>query len=185
MQIEHCLVTNSTATILKPYIDNVKSYQYRKYKGYHTGIDIKTQEPRCVCIGVVTYIGQNTDEGKIVVIQYTHDISFRYTNLISVQVNVGDTLTQYDLVGYCKDHVHFECISLTAKSNWTVKVGDRTYCKIDPTGYVDNSYQYDLIYQYPIFKEIGDIYFSAEYLKENNLIEIGGDESVQNSSETR
>lgn len=150
-RIENCILTNlRNPVLLKPFIDDVKSTSYRVYKGYHPGADVKGTECYAICHCVCTYVGFNQSEKHIVVLQYDHNISFRYTNLTSVEVHLGDLVTQESKIGDCYQYVHIEALDDLSKSKWPVRVMDRTYWKHDPLPYLNGSFEFDLRSQYPV-----------------------------------
>lgn len=149
----NCPITHRDSQILKAWIGDAKSKEYRQNKGYHTGIDIVADSVYSICAGVCTYVGNSSEERNVAVIQYDHDISFRYCNLDVVAIKKGQIIEEpyTQEVGVAHDWVHFEVIS-TAHSNWCVRVGGRDYYKQDPLPYLNGEmdfisdwYRYDNI----------------------------------------
>lgn len=118
--------------ILKPYNTN-NNYDI------HTGIDIECTTVLNYISGVVLYTGTD-GYTKSVIVQYDHHYCFKYDNLVEIYVNAGDIVSTGVELGKAKGFLHFECItSDNIIDKFPVRVGCRTYYKIDPTPFiVDN-----------------------------------------------
>lgn len=126
-------LTKSDTNILVPYIDSQSHSWYKKYGGYHTGVDVEGSEIYAYQSGVVIQIGDLDDGLKAVVIQYTANISLRYANMSSLLIKMGDVIKPGELIGIAKKFVHFEYLSKTKENSmWPVRVGTMTYFKHDP-----------------------------------------------------
>lgn len=51
--------------------------------------------------GRVVYVGESIIDGKYVVIDHGCEVSTYYCNMETINVNIGDTITQYDTIGTC------------------------------------------------------------------------------------
>ena len=111
--IKNCPVTLSDSTILMPFIDTKSNIWYNRNGGYHTGIDLSGKDVYAICDCVVTYVGHNPDENHVVIVQYDRATSFRFTNLTSVSVVKGRTITSGTHIGRCNKYVHFEYLNRT------------------------------------------------------------------------
>lgn len=147
--IEFSTLTNSTLSILYPYIDNTKNEWYNIYGGYHTGVDILSKEVYSIVDGVVLQIGK-THTTYSVTIQYDSDIVFRYNSLNSINVVEGQIINQSELVGQCDKFCRFEYASRERSGSiWPVRIGEITYYKHDPEPILDGKidiYKYDKQY---------------------------------------
>lgn len=148
-KLEFSTVTNSSLSILYPYVDNIKNEWYKMYGGYHTGIDISSKSAYSIVDGVVIQIGQDYQSYSVTV-QYDSDNIFRYKNLKSVNVNEGQVIHQSDLVGTCIKFFHFEYASRERSGSiWPVRIGEVTYYKHNPEPIIDgkiNIFKYDQQY---------------------------------------
>lgn len=133
--IKNCPVTLSDSTMLMPFIDTKSNIWYNRNGGYHTGIDLSGTDAYAICDCVVTYVGCNSDEHHVVIVQYDRETSFRYTNLTSVSVTKGSTVASETHIGRCNKYVHFEYLNRTP-STWKVRSGNESYYKHDPISYV-------------------------------------------------
>lgn len=143
--IKNCLITKSDCKIIKPFIDNVKSYQYRLYKGYHPGIDLECKTVYAPCNITMLYQGYDEDRRRCIVLQYDGDICLRFSNLSSISLkNEFQKVYKGDELGKCNKFVHFEILSYFIQSDWRVRVLDREYSKLDPTAYAQPDYAWNL-----------------------------------------
>ena len=149
--IVNCPITHKDSEVLKDWIGDPKSKEYKQNKGYHTGIDIVADNVYSICAGVCTYVGKSSEERNVVIIQYDHNVSFRYCNLDAVVVRKGQLIEEpyTQEIGVAHEWVHFEVIT-TSHSNWCVRVGGRDYYKQNPISYakgeeslVSDWYRYD------------------------------------------
>ena len=147
MIITNCVVTNSDAEVVKEYVDSDRSALYKVYKGYHTGVDLKSSNVYSMCPGVVSIVNTMPDSKLLsVVIQFDATNCIIYSNIVNSMVDVGQIVSTYQQIGTCKDFVHFEYAN-TVPSRWPVRVGAQTFFKHDPTQLL--IYGYDSIISYP------------------------------------
>lgn len=151
--IKDCPITLSTASIVMPFIDDVKSKEYKKYGGYHTGIDIKAEEVYANCHCVVIYVGYNTEDKNVVVIQYDVNTAFRFANLLSVNVEEGTPIETGTLIGIADEFVHFEYWN-RQESEWIARASKETYYKHDPIEYVKGNVEFNNTVQNLEFQDI-------------------------------
>ena len=125
--------------IIKPFISNEYSYEFKKYGGFHTGVDIDIVNVTALASGVVTNIGKDSD-GTAVTVQFDANTSLRYLHLKTVSVNTGAIINKGDTIGAADRFLHFEYIKPT-KGNpaWPVRIGSVTHYKHDPTPIIDGS----------------------------------------------
>lgn len=136
-----CPITLKDSEVLKDWIGDPKSKEYRQNKGYHTGVDIVAENVYSICAGVCTYVGKSSEERNVVIVQYDHNVSFRYCNLDVVSVRKGQTVDYQMEVGVAHEWVHFEVITTTF-SDWCVRVGGRDYYKQNPSTYARGAVDY-------------------------------------------
>lgn len=132
--ITNCPITLIDSKVLRVWVDNSNSKAYKISNEYHTGVDVVASEVYSICAGVCTYVGRSSEERNVIIIQYDHNISFRYCNLDEVKIRKGQTVEYKEIIGIAHDWVHFELIT-TEYSNWCVRVGNRDYYKHDPLQY--------------------------------------------------
>lgn len=126
-------ITKSPADIITPYISNEQDSWYKTYGGYHTGVDISANEVYSYAPGVITQIGKDRNGLYTIVIQYSADISFRYTHLKSVYITEGQAINKGEFVGVAKEFVHFEYLTREQEgSMWVVRVGKLSWYKHNP-----------------------------------------------------
>lgn len=102
-----CIITHRDSKVLKSYIIDDK-------KEYHTGIDLEASEVYCPCCGVVIQACQ-VDDHQSVVVQYSGNISLRFTHLREVCVKPGELVDFNQVIGTADKYVHFEY--LTSEQN--------------------------------------------------------------------
>lgn len=139
--IVNCPITHKDSEVLKDWIGDPKSKEYKQNKGYHTGIDIVAENVYSICAGVCTYVGKSSEERNVVIVQYDHNVSFRYCNLDVVAVRKGQIIDPNMELGVAHEWVHFEVIT-TSFSDWCVRVGGRDYYKQDPSTYARGTVDY-------------------------------------------
>ena len=139
--IVNCLITHKDSEVLKDWIGDPKSKEYKQNKGYHTGIDIVADNVYSICAGVCTYVGKSSEERNVVIVQYDHNTSFRYCNLDVVSVRKGQIVDYHAELGVAHEWVHFEVITTTF-SDWCVRVGGRDYYKQNPSIYARGEVDY-------------------------------------------
>lgn len=139
MIISNCVVTQSNATVLKEYVDSKTNPLYRKYNGFHTGVDLRTKEVYNLCPSNVVYVGQDSNKTYTVILQYNRANSVSYSNLKQVIVEPGQFIDYARKLGDCKDYVHVEYLSDT-KSEWPVRIGESTLYKHNPTSILTDGY---------------------------------------------
>lgn len=139
-KLSYSPITQSATNIVAPYIDNEKHDWYKKYGGYHTGVDIEGLEIYSYQSGVVTQIGTMDNDLHSIVIQYTASTSLRYANMSSLCVHQGDIIRQGQIIGVAKKFVHFEYLTKDkGTSKWPVRVGSITYFKQNPELLIDGA----------------------------------------------
>lgn len=141
--ISNCPITLTDSNVTYPYIDDEDNSWYEKYGSYHSGIDIECTDVYSLCKSVVTYIGEDSDNGelkKVVIVQYDAERSLRYCHLTDVYVEAGDIIEDKLLIGKADKWCHFELLTATqTESVWPVRVGAKTYYKQDPELYADGT----------------------------------------------
>lgn len=145
--IKNCPITKRTSFLKTPYIGNIHDKMYKKYKGFHTGVDIEGKEIYTICPGVCTLVGKNDDEGDVVIIQYDRNTSFRYCNLLSVSATMGSIVLPDQQIGIADKFVHFELLTRQV-SDWVVRVGKEVHYKQDPTDYAYGNIPFDMLCEY-------------------------------------
>lgn len=125
-------ITSLPFRVLKPWIDNIRSQEYKQYKKFHTGLDIQADKVYNYAPGAVIQIGY-TGVHYVVTVQYSAEISLRYDHLKKVDVEEGQILHPGMLIGLADRYVHFEYISTNQEnSKWPVRIGPITYFKHNP-----------------------------------------------------
>ena len=133
--IKDCKITQSDAEVLRTWVDDNQSSDYKKYREYHTGVDLKATSVFTICPCVCTYIGRDEYDKNVVIVQYDAYRSFRYANLESVSVSQGSALTTGTQLGIADKFVHFELLTRD-ESMWPVRVWREDYYKQNPMEYV-------------------------------------------------
>lgn len=148
--IKYCPITLTSSFIRMPFVDNKKSIWYNRNGGYHSGIDIECRTVYALCPCVCTYIGYDTNDKHVVIVQYDAYTSFRYANLATVSVAVNEIIPIETEIGTTYDgFVHFEYWNRT-ESEWIARVGKETYYKHDPYEYAVGNVEFDLSTEYDI-----------------------------------
>lgn len=130
---EYSPITNGSLNIILPYIDNVESSNYRKYRGLHAGLDILAGSVRSLTLGVVILICKDGPNTFAVGVQYDKDNVFRYGHLDEVTIGIGDIVQSGQEVGVCKEYFHFEyATSERNDSPWPSYAGPMIYYKQNP-----------------------------------------------------
>ena len=130
--IENCSITHSDTEVVKNYDVAVGS------EIYHTGIDLKCSEIYSICPGVV--IQECLFESKpSVVIQYSGNISLRFSHLKEAYVHEGQLVNFNTPIGEADSYVHFEYLtSQELNSNFSYKIPPNiTLWKHDPNIVLD------------------------------------------------
>jgi murein DD-endopeptidase MepM/ murein hydrolase activator NlpD len=128
-QLEQYLSDSSLIEFARPSIFPVKGYvtegwgrrkdPFNGEKGdFHTGIDISAAYGTRIIApadGVVIFAGPREGYGNIVVIDHKFGVTTRYGHLSKINVQVGQHVSRYDVVGYVGTsgrstgpHLHFE-----------------------------------------------------------------------------
>lgn len=124
-------ITDSDKGIKLPWIGSTKDSLYKTH-GFHTGIDLYTNNVYSYASGVVTSIGRD-DRYVAVTIQYDIFTSLRYLHLNSATVVVGQIVQSGFNIGTADKYVHFEYATKNKGSSlWAVRVGTETYYKQNP-----------------------------------------------------
>lgn len=125
--------------VLTPWIDNIRSKDYVRYRGLHTGLDIKADKVISYSPGVVIQVIKSL-KYFLVTIQYSVDTILRYDHLKEAIVQVGDIVNSNSVIGIADRFVHFEYISTERlNSIWPVRIGKVTYFKQNPEGILDGT----------------------------------------------
>ena len=132
-------ITGGETEIVRPYIDSIADPNYKKYNGYHTGVDLKATSVYNLCPGTAVFVGEDAT-GQIVIVQ--HDISHcvMYKELKSVAVSAGQFVDSAQLIGTVKSYVHVDYLT-DGNTMWPVRVGSQTLYKHDPTDIIFNGYE--------------------------------------------
>ena len=131
MFIDYKELTDQGFKVIMPWISVSEKAEYYKYDTLHTGIDIAGTRAYSYCKGVVVAIGIQIDR-MTVTVQFDANTLFRYGNLRSCDLNLGDIVSAGDRIGTCKGHLHFEYCTTDEKSLFPVRIGDITYFKQNP-----------------------------------------------------
>lgn len=129
--IDYKNLTDQEFNIICPWITQSDRKLYRKYKTLHTGVDISGKKAYAYSQGVILMIGIQGDKYSVTV-QFDAENIFRYCNLSSVDLAVGDIVQAGDRIGTAKRHLHFEWATTAEKSKFPVYIGDVTYYKQNP-----------------------------------------------------
>lgn len=160
--IENCPITQSTATILMPFVDS-RNQWYIRNGGYHSGIDISGTHAYSICACVCIYTGYDDNDKNVVVVQYDVNTAFRYANLESVNVTAGQLIESGLLLGTADKFIHFEYWNRT-QSQWIARASGETYYKHDPLVYVNGEVNFIDFAEYEIPVSINtDIDLQVEY----------------------
>ena len=129
--IDYKYITDEPFKVILPWISVSDKKEYYKHDTLHTGIDILGNRAYSYSTGVVVAIAIQIDR-MTVTIQFDAKTLFRYANLRSCDLNLGDIVSAGDRVGTCKGHLHFEYCTTETKSLFPVHIGDMTYFKQNP-----------------------------------------------------
>lgn len=131
-------ITGGETEIVKPYIESIADPNYKKYGGYHTGVDLKATSVYNLCPGTAVFVGKD-ETGQIVIVQ--HDVShcIMYKELSTVAVEAGQFVDSYQLLGTVKSYVHVDYLT-DGNTMWPVRVGSQTLYKHDPTPILTTGY---------------------------------------------
>ncbi len=131
MFIDYKELTDQEFKIIMPWISVSEKAEYYKYDTLHTGIDIAGTRAYSYCKGVVVAIGIQLDRITVTV-QFDASTLFRYGNLRSCDVDLGDVVSAGDRIGTCRDHLHFEYCTSKEQSLFPVRISGSTYFKQNP-----------------------------------------------------
>lgn len=99
-----------------------------------TGALLKVDTAHSICEGLVVYVGKETDNQFVVMVEYSPSKWIRYCNLNSVSVKTNQKVGQNDIIGSCyKNTLRFEYCNLQ-QSNHIVRISNITCYKHDPLG---------------------------------------------------
>lgn len=130
--------------IVFPYIDSIQSKQYLEYSQLHSGVDVQTSEVYSRCTGVLLHIGKEQRGTYTLTVQYNSTMCLRYRGITEHRSTVNDIVVAGQLLGYCKQYVHLECLTtIQAESIWPVRIYDTTWWKHDPTPAIDGTLGFD------------------------------------------
>ena len=98
-----CLITHQDSKVLKNYILD-------ESQEFHTGIDLEADMVYTPCFGVVIQ-SCLVDDHQSVIVQYSGNISVRFTHLQDSYVRVGELVEFDQLIGKADKYVHFEYLT--------------------------------------------------------------------------
>lgn len=129
--IDYKEITDLDFRITIPWIDGSDRKLYRKYGMLHTGVSIPAKRVYSYSQGVVVSCGVQADK-YFITIQYDGYTLFRYCNLKSIGVSVGDIVDAGDRLGTVSGQFRFEYCTSKDESLFPVRIGDITYYKQNP-----------------------------------------------------
>lgn len=132
-------ITDVPTKILKPHIQDELDPNFKKYRGYHTGVDIIAASVYNLCPGVVVLCGKESI-GQIVIVQYDLNNCISYRGFESVAVTEGQFVDTYQYLGHVKSKLHVDYIT-SGENVWPVRIGDQTLYKHDPTDIILHGYE--------------------------------------------
>lgn len=154
-KILDCIVTGEDANILKPFVGDRTSKEFRKY-GLHTGIDLEGKSIFSISSGSVRRVTKTS------VFVYDDECGFLYSNLSNVLVDEYQELDIGDDIGETDDYVHFEYMTKLG-SQFPFRHGELTLFRQDPTDILENSYMRDAEFdQDDVYNDIMQIDNSEE-----------------------
>lgn len=128
--ISNCIITDSDAKVLKQCVLDKQDPLYKKYGGFHTGVDLIATTVFSLTPGKIIHVGSDGSHKKIIVALDDFNWCI-YGNLRLTSVSIGDTVFPKSYVGYADRYVHFEYCNST-QSLWPVHVLKWTLYKQDP-----------------------------------------------------
>lgn len=143
MVIKNCVITGQTSKVLKPFIGDEYDDGYKKYKEYHTGVDIECNgSVSSISFGEVLYVGKSGDKRNVIIVDEDGN-GYNYSHLDSVEdFEVGDNIDAGEIVGFTSDFVQFEAL-YQVPNEFPVRVGDKTLYKYDPTDILEENLLFD------------------------------------------
>ena len=144
MTILGCDITHSDAEVLVPYIDDISSSDYKKYKMLHDGITLSSPSAYSPCFGTVVDVGRAIDGTYTVSILYDPNSIIRMCNLETCNVKAGQAISTNTRIGSVK-HNKLKIEHATTRnegSQSVVRVDGNTYYKHDPTAIVSGFNKY-------------------------------------------
>lgn len=124
-------ITDSNKGIKLPWIGDAADILFNAH-GYHTGLDLYTNQVYSFASGIVISIGKNKSHYAVTV-QYDAQASLRYLHLRTVSIGVGQIVQQGFNLGMADRYVHFEYITKNRDDSlWPVRIGTETYYKHNP-----------------------------------------------------
>lgn len=124
-------ITDSNKGIKLPWICDASDILFNEH-GYHTGLDLYTNQVYSFASGIVISIGKNKSHYAVTV-QYDAHASLRYLHLSTVSIGVGQVVQQGFNLGMADRYVHFEYITKNRDDSlWPVRIGTETYYKHNP-----------------------------------------------------
>ena len=141
---EYSPLTKGRVSIITPYIDNVESEDYRRFRGLHTGLDILSGTAHSITSGVVILLTKDSDITYAAGVQFDKVTVFRYGNLREITVGIGDIVEVGQQIGICDKYFHFEYATTERlDSTWPTYAGPVTYYKHDPELVLSGEIVYD------------------------------------------
>ena len=104
------------------------------------GIEYVATSVKSVCEGTVIYVGAS--DGRYVVnVQSNSNECIRYCRLKSVNVKINDKVGLDTVIGQADKFVRLEYCTTFVKSNYVVRIYNRTYYKQDPRPLLEGQYE--------------------------------------------
>lgn len=129
MQLKSVL-TKSTATVLQQWISDPLT------STYSTSVAVETDELFSICEGVVAEVSGNMPYKISVIVQFNHDVYFRYLNVDNVTLVPGTVIHYGDKIGDTIDHRGvFEALT-TTRAQFGLRVGNMMLFKENPMPYL-------------------------------------------------
>ena len=127
-------LTKNNIIISIPFADTKQSYWYIRHRRYSCGCQIKTSgNIYSLTSGVVIELTKD-----YLTIQYNQSICMRYIGLSSLMVSYNQQIPRGYLIGKSTDKIGVELLTVDNTSNivWSVRIGETTFYKSDPTPYL-------------------------------------------------
>lgn len=87
----------------------IEKLAYNSISAYKDGAKLVTDKDYSIPIqesGIVVYIGNKDEYGKVVIIQQNNGIDMLYGNIDNVSVNLYDYVTKGSILGNCKEYMY-------------------------------------------------------------------------------
>ena len=129
-------LTNTNSQIIIPFANSTDSEYYKRTHRYSTGIVVKhIGNIYSISSGIII---ERNDNEHYLTIQYDVSICIRYLGLDTLLGYDHDRVASGEIVGTTKSNVKVEVYSTQRPAGicWTLRIGNQTLYKIDPTPYV-------------------------------------------------